>query len=162
MNERLDWIEKAGIENMKAHHVCADTLAKEAATTLTVLLAGLGGGLAYSVKTIEALSWNWLAVGATAFTLWLIGVSWYLVTNCLMAMPIPQIYNEPKNLDAPEEDFDYLRMGELAGLQIRIEEASKRNGKMAKSLNLARSMAVASPMVFILIAGGWSLAALVF
>lgn len=42
MSERLDWIEKSAIENMKMHHACADTLAKEAAVTLTVLLAGIG------------------------------------------------------------------------------------------------------------------------
>jgi hypothetical protein len=146
---RLDWIEKAGIENMKTHHAAADTIAKEAAVTLTVLLAGVGGGLAYSAKAIENNSWTWLAIGAAVFTLWLVGVSWFLVTKCMMIKPLPQIYNEPQNLSDPEYSFDRLREAELLGLQLRIDESSERNGRVAGQLNTARVLTIVSPGVFI-------------
>jgi hypothetical protein len=155
VTDRLEWIEKAGIENMKAHHACADVLAKDAGTTLTLLLAGIGGALAYATKAIDVHSWNWLSVGATVFTLWLVALSWYLVNSCLMATPIPQIYNEPKNLNVPDMEFDYLRRAELSGLQLRIEEAGSRNGLLARRLNLTRRLAVASPLIFILSSGAW-------
>jgi hypothetical protein len=160
MNARLDWIEKAGIENMKMHHTTADVLAKEAAVTLTVLLAGAGGGLAYAAKAVESHSWTWLSIGAWAFTAWLLLVSWYLVSKCLMIEAIPQIYNEPRNLNDPDYDFDQLREAEMLGLQLRIDEAAARNDLVATHLNRARRLTIASPLIFILAAAlaAWALA----
>ncbi|ABX15499.1 hypothetical protein UXJ26_24500 [Burkholderia multivorans] len=63
MSDLLDWVEKSAIENLKTHHACADVIAKDAATTLTVFLAALGGGLAYGAKALEQNSVNWLSVG---------------------------------------------------------------------------------------------------
>jgi hypothetical protein len=148
--ERLDWLEKAGIENMKAHHACAESLAKEAATTLTLTLAGMAGGLAYAAKAIDAHSWTWFAAGAAAFTAWLFCISWYLTARCLMLTPIDQVYNEPKNLEDPNETFEYLRRCELLSLQERIDKAGKRNARMAGHLNRARKLAIVSPIAFIL------------
>lgn len=162
MTERLDWIEKAGIENMKVHHTCADTLAKEAATTLALLLVGMGGGMAYAAKAIDAHSWNWFAVGAAAFTIWLLALSWYLVTKCLMVEPIPQIYNEPKNLNDPPEDFDHMRECELLSLQKRIDDSAARNGRLASRLNLARRLAIASPAIFFIFSVAWLVIVRVF
>lgn len=155
MTERLDWIEKAGIENMKVHHTCADTLAKDAAMTLALLLAGMGGGLAYAAKAVDVHSWNWFSFGAAAFTLWLLALSWYLVVRCLTIEPIPQIYNEPGNLNAPELTFDELRAAELLGLQVRITQAAQRNALLARRLNRARGLAIASPAVFIFWSAAW-------
>lgn len=157
--KRLDWLEKAGIENMKAHYTCADALAKEAATTLTVLLAGIGGGLAYASKAAEQGKWTALSIGATAFTTWLIGVAWYLVTKALMLEAIPQVYNEPKNLDDPNEDLNYLKECELLSLQQRIDDAASRNGKLAMRLNRARRLAIASPLVFLISLLAWRVVA---
>ncbi|WP_343725515.1 hypothetical protein [Herbaspirillum huttiense] len=156
MTDRLEWIEKAGIENMKLHHVCADNLAKDSATTLTVLLAGIGGSLAYAIKAFEGGSWTWIMAGATALTMWLVILGFYLVTKCLMATPIPQIYNEPKNLNAEGFSFDALREAELENLQERIAKAGARNKELAKHLNRARTLAVCSPGVFILASGLYS------
>jgi hypothetical protein len=65
-NSRLDWIEQAGIENMKTHHVSADNLAKDSGTTLTLLLAGMAGGLTYAGKGVQEGSWTPFTVGAAA------------------------------------------------------------------------------------------------
>ncbi|MDR8873540.1 hypothetical protein [Burkholderia multivorans] len=155
MKDRLDWIEKAGIENMKTQHACADYLIKEASTTLTITLAGMGGGLAYAVKAIEAHHWSWLSVGAGAFTAWLLFTSWYITTKCLMVSTIDQVYNDPKNLDAPEDTFEYLRQCELLSLQERISRTAKRNAQYAERLNRARKFAIFSPAIFIAASMVW-------
>ena len=130
MSDRLDWIERAAIENMRTHHACADNLAKDSAATLTLLLIGIGGGLAYSVKAIDAHSWNWLVVGSTAFTLWLVGVSWYLVGRCMMITAMPQIFNSPKTLNAPSTRLTSSKSLSCWGLRF----ASSRQSRGTTSL----------------------------
>ena len=49
----LEWIEKQAQESLKARFATADIVAKEAQTTLTVLLAGVGGSAAYAAKIFE-------------------------------------------------------------------------------------------------------------
>ncbi|HDR9161793.1 TPA: hypothetical protein QDB28_002161 [Burkholderia vietnamiensis] len=153
--ERLAWIEAAGIENMKAHHACADYLAKEASTTLTLTLAGMGGGLAYAAKAIDVHNWTWFSVGAAAFTAWMLIVSGYITLRCLRVAAIDQVYNEPKNLEKTGETFEYLRRCELLSLQQRIDRASARNAEFAKRLNRARICAIASPLALILSSVAW-------
>lgn len=148
MADQLEWLEKAGIENMKLHHVCADNLAKDSGTTLTVLLAGMGGSLAYAAKGLESNTITWFSIGASALTIWFACLGFYLVIKCLMATALPQIYNEPANLNVPNVSFDKLRQAELLNLQARINLAVQRNGAIAYHLNWVRRLAVASPFVF--------------
>ncbi len=75
-----------------------------------------------------------------------------------MMTAIDQVYNEPKNLEDPNESFQYLRQCELLSLQARIERAGERNEILAKRLNRARKLAIASPMVFILFSVAWAAA----
>ncbi|WP_175729037.1 hypothetical protein [Burkholderia ambifaria] len=152
MSELLEWVENSAIENLKAHHACADVVAKDAATTLTVFLAALGGGLAYAAKALEQHSLNWLSVGAMAFTGWFLVLSLLLVSRCLMVRAMPSIYNEPRNIFQPEFSIDDLKEAELQGLQQRIDMAATGNAKVVKSLNRLRLAAAASPIVFIVVA----------
>ncbi|WP_321853113.1 hypothetical protein [Burkholderia cenocepacia] len=154
--DRLDWIEKLAIENLKAHHVTADTIAKEASTTLTVLLAGAAGGMTYAAKALDAHNWTWFSFGAAVFTAWMTWLSYRCVKECLMISPIPQIYNEPRNLDAPDMSFSELRESEILGLQGRIDEAAKRNSDLSKKMNNIRRLAVASPLVFAIFSLAWA------
>ncbi|WP_434668008.1 hypothetical protein P5W99_36570 [Paraburkholderia sp. A3BS-1L] len=156
LKERIDWIEKLAIENLKAHHATADIIAKEAATTLTVLLAGAAGGLAYAGKALDSHSWSWFAFGAVAFTAWLTWLCYRCVKECLMIAPMPQIYNEPRNLEAPELTLNQLRESEIQGLQDRIDQAAKRNGELSNRMNRIRELAVASPLVFAISALVWA------
>jgi len=71
------------------------------------------------------------------------------VIKCLMATPIPQIYNEPANLSVSGIDFDDVRRQELDNLQARINEAARRNRLIARQLNVVRRLAVSSPLIFI-------------
>ena len=44
----LDWVTEQASENLQFHIQCAEHIKKEANTTLTVLLAGVGGASAVS------------------------------------------------------------------------------------------------------------------
>jgi len=54
MNERLDWIEKAALENLRFRLQNVETLAREVNILLTVSLGGMGAALAYTVKALES------------------------------------------------------------------------------------------------------------
>ncbi|TPQ32028.1 hypothetical protein [Cupriavidus pinatubonensis] len=145
----LEWAEKAAVENMKAHHASADFIAKEAATTLTVFLAGMGAAMAYAAKAIDEQKWGWFAVGATAFAAWFLMLSVLLVWKCLMMRPIPPVHNEPLHLYQPAFSLADMQEAELSGYQKRINEAARRNGRLVWWLNRLRLAAAASPLVFI-------------
>ena len=62
----LDYAEQAGLENIKFHIACADSITKEANTTLTILLAAGGASLGYGMKLIEVGNHPFLLGGTIA------------------------------------------------------------------------------------------------
>ncbi|MEI5998248.1 hypothetical protein H3V53_13850 [Paraburkholderia bengalensis] len=149
---RLDWIEQAAVENMKAQHVSADNLAKDSATTLTVFLAAMAGSMTYAATAMQQHQWTWFSIAAGAFCAWFFVLSSLLVCKCLMIRAIPPVYNEPKNLSQPGFDLLILKEEELLGFQRRIDASVKRNGSVAGWLNRLRLGAVASPLIFVVAA----------
>lgn len=144
-----DWIEKAGIENLKGRVATADTLAKEAVTTLTVLLAGAGGSWAYAVKLLDqdATAGGFAAVVAGV---WLTALAMALVLGCLRISPIPPVYNQPgKLLERPSYGWslDQWRLAELRNIDERISRAVVRNNTLATRLNWIRGLATATPVL---------------
>lgn len=132
MKERLQWIEHAGIEHMRLQHHTADILARESVTTLTVLLAGMAGGIAYAAKALAGEQIDWFSIGAVIFVFYLFVLSHLLVTHCLRITPIPSIFNEPKNL-LPYRDLEIeeLMHRQLNTLQGCIDDAATRNQRVA-------------------------------
>ncbi len=158
--EFLDWVENAAVENFKAQHHTADVLAKEAALTLTVMVAAMGAGMAYAIKSVAGGVPGALEYGAIAFTLYLMGLSFWLVVGCMKITPISPVFNEPKNLLNAAYKFSAIRRFELSNMQLGIDEAAIRNGTVASRLNKIRLCAVASPLIFLVAAGGAFLVAL--
>src|SRR5690242_3088211 len=97
-SERLDWVEKAALENIKGHIKSAEDMKRESNGALTVILAGAAGSLAYAAKFLEAPSQMDLAVafGALAFYLFALGAT--LVHRCLRIGEFPPPTNEPAHL----------------------------------------------------------------
>lgn len=148
----FEWIEKAAIENLKGRRETADILAKEAATTLTVLLAGVGGSLAYGVKILDGDTSN-TVIAAAIVCIWLTLLAMGLVLLCLRIGSIPAVYNEPGKLLErfnSLESFDIWRHGELNNIQERIELAVRRNNSTARNLNFVRILAVCTPFIAVL------------
>lgn len=147
--DEYDWIEKAGIENLKGRVATADTLAKEAVTTLTVLLAGSGGAWAYALKLLDEQATTG-AVAAVVAGAWLTALSMALVFLCLMIAPIPAVYNQPKKLlERPSHGwtFDQWRLAELLNIDERIARAVRRNNSVGDRLNWVRGLATATPIL---------------
>lgn len=149
MEKTIDWIERQAMENLRFRLANAETLAKEANATLLILLAGLGGGLAYVVKGMAMPAPSALMAGATAFTGWLMVCALVLTVKCILTANLPVPSNEPKNLKAAFDlDLDTARQFELENIQARIDDTKARNWRVAKWLDRVRLMAVFSPAVF--------------
>ncbi len=151
MSELIDWAEKAGLENIRFRLQITETLAKEAQTTLTILLAGMGGSLAYAMKGLEsAAGMDAITSGAAFLSAWLMISSILLIMNCIMTAPLSPPTNEPKNLYRKDYTLDELREFEMLNLQKRIEIITARNHRVAAWLDRVRLWVAASPLVFML------------
>lgn len=145
----LDWIEKSAIENLKGRVATADTLAKEAVTTLTVLLAGAGGSFALAIKSFDENA-NAGSMAALIASMWLTGLTIFLVCWCLRIIEIPAVYNQPKQLlgrAAHGASFEAWRRHELTNIEKRIGDAVARNDLIADRLNLIRILATLTPIL---------------
>jgi len=142
MNETLEWIEKAATENLKGHSQTVDTLAKEALTTLTILLAALSGAFGYALTASD------YRIGAVVLTIYIFVICVTLVTRCMMIEEFPAITNEPRNLKQDGFPLDILRSVELQNMQCRIDMAAQRNAITAQWLNRLRIAAICSPLIF--------------
>jgi hypothetical protein len=148
-----EWIERNGIENLKARVSTADTLAKEASTTLTVLLAGIGGSLAFAAKSLEGHV-TYQTIAAITTCTWLVLLSAALVHFCMMVRPIPTVYSQPASLlqrQAMGATLDDWRYGELLNIEDRIQEVIRRNQIVAQKLNLVRSLAYLTPVAVLIV-----------
>lgn len=152
MSELLDWVEKAALENLRFRLQNTETLAKEAAATLTVLLAGMWAALAYAVKVFESGGGSVLAWGAAALSAWLMLCGMLLVWKCLMTQNLSIPTNEPKNLLQKQYALDALREAELLNIQGRIDQAAQRNHYVAAWLDRCRWMLLLSPVAFVIAA----------
>jgi hypothetical protein len=122
-------------------------LAKDASTTLTILLAGIGGALAYVVKGLEVRPIAALTFGAGVFAIWLMLAAIVLMVQCIVTTALPAPTNEPKNLYQKEFGLDQLREAELRNLQERISQTTARNHRVAAWLDRVRLFAIVSPVV---------------
>ena len=66
----------------------------------------------------------------------------------------PATWNEPKQLNQKEYDFEVLREEELENMQARIEQALTLNAKKSDWLNYCLILACFTPVVALLI---WSI-----
>lgn len=159
MSDLLSWAEHAGIENLKQQKSASDLLRKEGTTTLTVLLAGATGMLAYSIKGFEQ-NIGWLIAGSVAMSAFLYFLSMILVLRVLKFEGFPALYNEPVHLYQKEYSLELLREVELKNIQERISQGSVRNNTIFNRLNRIRTYAACSPITFLLAVGffyllGW-------
>lgn len=145
----LEWMETAGIENLKGRIATTDALAKESVNTLTVLLAGAGGSWAYALKILDEGATRG-AVAACAAGAWLTLLAMALVAACLIIRSIPAVYNQPGNLlrrQQSGESYTQWRIGELRNIDVRIKRATARNNLTATRLNWIRILAIATPLL---------------
>jgi hypothetical protein len=152
MNEKLKWIEDEARANAAFHVASADVLAKEANTTLNLMLAGASGSLAYMVSLVERSGWVWSAAGMGAVSGYLFALAAVLVVKCLRIRKIWPAANEPENLIKSDLDLADLMTDQLASKQRCIIRNRDRNEEVSLWLNRCRVAVTATPLVFILAA----------
>ena len=145
----LEWIEKQAQESLKARFTTAEILAKEAQTTLTVLLAGVGASGAYATKIFESNPAGPIAIAFAIVCAYLASICVALVLICMKIKSYPALYQDPENLMHPTFSLDSVREQEVKNIGKRIAEAKALNDVRARWLNAFRVMAVCSPLVFI-------------
>jgi len=150
MSGVIDWAEQAALENIRFHLRNADNLAKEAAATLTICLAGIGGAMAHAIKGLESAQLQPAAMASALLAVYLVVLAMLLIFKCMKIAPIPAPTNEPKNLYQPEYELQALREVELDNLQRRIEAVVERNDATTGWLNRVRVLAAFSPVVWVL------------
>lgn len=149
-----EWAEKAGIENLRGRLATGDVLLAQANTLLSLLLVGIGGGLAYAVKLAESVAGAPFAWGMGAATAWLCLVASVLTVKCIVTRSTPALYNEPQNLCPPGTSMTLaeVRGHELENISNRIKAAVLRNAAVATWLDLCRYGAISTPVIFALAA----------
>lgn len=143
--ERFEYIERAGIENMRERIENATALQREAHNTLLLLLAGAGAALGFVATGPRPVSA--LTVAAFVVSLYLFLVAGHLVARCMMVEAFPAGFNEPRHLNRPDLSLDDIRQIELANLDARIAQAAAILKRRSGALNLTRLLAIATPLV---------------
>ncbi len=147
MTELLDWVEKQALENIRFHIQTSEHLTKESNTTLTLLLAGIGGAVAYLTKLFDSQAEFWLVTAVGAFGVQLIVLAAILIWYCLRTDVMWPPTSEPLCLFQPSFTVDRLREVELENIQGRINQVVQRNNRVATWLDRVRFGAVAAPIV---------------
>lgn len=144
----LEWIEKQAQESLKARFATAEIIAKETQTTLTVLLAGIGGSAAYAAKNFEPGPSGPVEIAAAVGCIYLVALAVLLVVVCMMFRSYPAQHQNPENLLHPSHSIDDIREEEIKNIGVRINEAAEINAKRAKHLNGFRIAVALSPLIF--------------
>lgn len=151
-SERVKWAEEAGLKNLQEKFTTADNINKEAQTTLTYVLAGMGSTFAYVLPALEH-QLTLPVFGAAAMCLYFTVLGIVLVCRTFFLGAFPSPYQEPKNLMKDEGvALEDVRHGEVLNIQARIERAKIWNARKARTINVVRGALVASPLVFVVIA----------
>lgn len=145
----IEWVERQAIDSIKARYATAEIIAKEAQTTLTVLLAGVGGTAAYASKMFEPGPAEPLTIAAAAVCGYLAALSAILVLACMRFESYPAQFQEPKNLLIDDAKSLDIRESELHNLDARIKEVTAINVRKSDNLNTIRLLAVFSIVVFV-------------
>jgi hypothetical protein len=142
--ELIDWLENTAIANLRSKHENADLIMREANTTLTIILSGIGVTTAYFAN-----QWNInkdIAIISLFVSFYLIVCALCLVRKCLYLKDFPALYNEYKNLNQPSIEFEKLRHQELANIQKRCEDADEIILDRSIWLNRIRISVALSPV----------------
>lgn len=142
------WALSEGYANLQQHIDGAAVIAAQAASTVTLLLAGIGGALAFAVRVVEPGAGP-VAWGAAAVCGYLALLVALLLHTNIRLDEVPMLHNQPESLLAPNATLEQLHMGELVNLEMRIRTQAAINNQRARALNWVRGLAAACPLVFV-------------
>jgi Na+-transporting methylmalonyl-CoA/oxaloacetate decarboxylase gamma subunit len=145
----LDWAEKLGLENLRYSLKIADVLAKEAQTTLTVVLAACGAALGWAAK--DGIPYTITALGMAVVSIYLMLVAAVIVLRCLKIAAIWPPTNDPENYffeGYKTHSLLDLKRGSIRVTQRSVDLNRQRNAHVADWIDRTRLAIVATPIVF--------------
>lgn len=142
------WAYETGLKNLGEHREAGDFLLAQANALLTIVLAGMGGGIALGAKIFEAggpIAW-----GAAVSAAWLAVVGVVLAHRCIVTRETQLQHNEPKNIYKPDTGLTETQVYryEAENVQERIERTKRRNASVARWLDRCRYAVIVTPLVF--------------
>lgn len=147
--DRLKWAEDSGQKSLQEKFATADNMSKEAQTTLTYVLAGMGGTFAYILPGLERKI-DVLLFGAICLCIYFFCLGLYLARKTFFIRVYPSPYQEAKNLlTRPELSLDDIREGEILNMTDRLEDSKVWIANKARAINYVRMGLILSPVVFI-------------
>ena len=147
--ERLKWAEENGLKNLQEKFTTADNMSKEAQTTLTYVLAGMGGTFVYILPGLER-KLDTLLFGTIVLCTYFVVLGIYLARNTFFISDYPSPYQEAKNLlERPDLSLDEVRHGEILNMTERLESSQEWIARRTKAINRVRVALVLSPVPFV-------------
>ena len=147
--DRLKWAEENGLKNLQEKFTTADNMGKEAQTTLTYVLAGMGGTFAYVLPGLER-KLDILLFGAIVLCVYFVLLGIYLVRKTFLITDYPSPYQEAENLLVrPDLSLDELRHGEILNMTERLKESQEWVERKTAAINRVRVALVLSPLAFL-------------
>ena len=147
--DRLKWAEELGLKNLQEKFSTADNMGKEAQTTLTYILAGMGGTFVYILPGLEK-PLNVLLSGAIVLCLYFVALGLYLARKAFFISDYPSPYQEAENLLlSPETSLDEIRHGEILNMTDRLSESRNWIASKATAINCVRLALILSPIAFL-------------
>lgn len=147
--DRLKWAEDQGLKNLQEKFSTADNMGKEAQTTLTYILAGIGGTFAYILPGLDK-PLNVLMCGTIFLCMYFVALGLYLARRAFFISDYPSPYQEAQNLLEREDlSLDEVRYGELLNMADRLQESKDWITSKATAINRVRLALILSPVAFL-------------
>ena len=145
-----EWAEKAGAENLKHRLATGDVMLAQANTLLSILLAGIGGGLTFAMKIAGPMPVGRMEWGAAAATAWMAWVAAILVYRCIATRSTEVPGNAPLNVYKPSMNLTEveIRNFNMELVQAQISFTGTRNAAVAYWLDRCRYASIATPAIF--------------
>lgn len=148
--ELVDWVELNANEALKFSLSVTESLLKDAGSLLNILIAGVGGSLAFLVPQLQSGSIGWLAIAISASGVYLSIVGALLLHKVIRTADLQTPGNLPSSLFQPKFSLTDLKIAENKNIEIKRGRALNRNIQMALWMDKCRYLTLATPVVFIL------------
>lgn len=146
----VDWAMGIATAGLKEQIDAGLAIAQQWSSTLTLLLGAtvaslaVAAGLVDSPQAASASTW-----GAAAMGCYLFALCSFTVLRGSAFRDAPSAYNLPSNLLHPGHSLSATKPGELAAMQLRIEDLRSLNIRRAKLVNRVRAAALGAPCLFV-------------
>lgn len=154
--EYLKLVEQHSRAHAEFGVAVAEKLSKDSGALLSILIAGIGGGIALTIQLIkESSGYLELIFGLGVTTLYLTAIAVVLVVACIKTRHVYPPTNSPINmLAALDKKYESVSLSDavksaLYAMDGPIDKNRQSNELVAKWLDRCRMATVLTPVVFV-------------